>query len=151
MTEPRTVPAAPCHCGCGGFPKLPTSRYLPGHHKQRPHPLEGRYDVDPATDCWVWSGYRVQNGYGQLTYRCERWLAHRLSYFLHHGHLPPAPLQLHHVCTNRGCINPDHLEPATPLANRRAAPTKLDPEKAARIRALAPGMPRSALAERFGV
>jgi hypothetical protein len=135
VNEPTTA-AGTCACGCGGRPRLRTSRYLPGHHKQRPDPLAGRYRVDAATGCWVFQGYKLWNGYGQVTYRCRRWLAHRLSYFLRHGELPEGDLQLHHACANRACVNPDHLVPVTGVENRRAAPTKLDPCKIARIFAM---------------
>ncbi len=139
-----------CACGCGEIPRRRTSRFLPGHHKQRHDPLADRYVVDEH-GCWVWQGYRVKNGYGQLTYKRTRWLAHRLSYCLCHGELPEDDLQIHHRCANRACLNPDHLEAVTPIENRRAAPTKLDPEKVRQIRDLGDRLPQGQIAARFGV
>ncbi len=139
-----------CACGCGGTPRRRTSRYLPGHHKQRRHPFADRYVVDEH-GCWVWQGYKVKNGYGQLTFKRRRWLAHRLSFSLHHGDLPEGDLQVHHRCANRACINPDHLEAATPVENRRAAATKLDSDKVAQIRDLEGTLSQGEIAERFGV
>ena len=139
-----------CACGCGGVPRRRTSKYLPGHHKQRRDPFEGRYVINEE-GCWVWQGCQVKNGYGQLTYRRRRCLAHRLSYFLYHGELPAGDLQVHHRCANRACINPAHLEAATPVENRRAAATKLDREKVEQIRELAGDLSQPQIAKRFGV
>ena len=139
-----------CACGCGGVPRRRTSRYLPGHHKQRRDPFAGRYGIDDQ-GCWVWQGCQVKNGYGQLTYKGWKGLAHRLSFLRHYGALPEGDLQIHHLCANRACINPDHLEAATPIENRRAAPTKLDPEKVAQIRELGDHLSQGEIAARFGV
>ena len=139
-----------CACGCGGVPRRRTSKFLPGHHKQRADPFAGRYVVNEH-GCWVWQGYCLPGGYGQVTYRRQSWLAHRLSYFRHYGELPEGDLQIHHRCANRACINPDHLEAATPIENRRAARTKLDPDKAKQIRELGGTLSQGEIAERFGV
>ncbi len=140
----------PCACGCGETPRRRTSRWCAGHHKQRQDPLTDRYLVDEH-GCWVWQGYCLPGGYGQLTFRRDSWLAHRLSYYRHYGELPAGDLQVHHTCANRACLNPDHLEAATPVENRRAAPTKLDPEKVAQIRDLGDRLSQGEIAARFGV
>ncbi len=139
-----------CACGCGETPRRRTSRYLPGHHKQRRDPFADRYVINEH-GCWVWQSYRVKNGYGQLTFKRRRWLAHRLSFFLCHGELPEGDLQIHHRCANRACLNPEHLEVATPIENRRAARTKLDSGKVMQIHNLGGTLSQGEIAERFGV
>ena len=62
--------------------------------------------------CWLWGGYRDRYGYG----RVRGVLAHRISYTLFVGEIP-AGLQLDHLCRNRSCINPRHLEPVTAREN----------------------------------
>jgi len=60
-------------------------------------------------DCWEWTGVRQRNGYG----RCRRGdrdvLVHRLAYQVAVGPIPEG-LQVDHLCRNRACIRPDHLE-----------------------------------------
>lgn len=71
------------------------------------------------TDCWEWSGYRNDRGYGK--YGGE--YAHRISYAIHNG---PLELGKHidHMCGNRACVNPSHLDQVRPVINLRRAAVK---------------------------
>lgn len=62
--------------------------------------------------CWEWAASRFGNGYGQF----RRELAHRAMYKFLVGDIPTG-LTLDHLCRNRGCVNPDHLEPVTIRVN----------------------------------
>ena len=62
--------------------------------------------------CWLWIGSLHSNGYGQF----RNLLAHRFSYTLHKGPIPYG-LQIDHLCRNRGCVNPKHLEAVTGKTN----------------------------------
>lgn len=84
--------------------------------------LEERFwaKVRKTDTCWVWTGAK-RNGYGHFfvariggvdTYD----YAHRISYRLLVGPIPEH-LQLDHLCRNRSCLNPAHLEPVTPKEN----------------------------------
>src|SRR3954467_13693409 len=68
-----------------------------------------------GTSCWTWTR-GLNNGYGQVCYRGHNHNAHRLSYELFRGPIPDG-LQLDHLCRNRACIYPGHLEPVTSAAN----------------------------------
>lgn len=66
---------------------------------------------DLASGCWPWlrSGSK---GYGRLVVRGVRKLAHRYFYEEMRGPIPSG-LTLDHLCRNRACVNPWHLEPVT--------------------------------------
>ncbi len=72
--------------------------------------------IEQSDGCWVWVGEVLPNGYGRLVYRRKRVLAHRLSYYLHRGAIP-AGAQIDHLCRNRTCVRPDHLEAVSPREN----------------------------------
>lgn len=58
--------------------------------------------------CWEWTGPR-SNGYGRIRAAGRNMLAHRYAYELRKGPIP-ADLTVDHLCRNRGCVNPDHME-----------------------------------------
>jgi hypothetical protein len=86
-----------------------------------------RYEVSEVTGCWVWSGAVNERGYGIVgTARHGTMRAHRVAYERLRGPIPPG-LQLDHLCRNRRCVSPDHLEPVTNAENsRQGARAKLN-------------------------
>lgn len=63
-------------------------------------------------ECWLWAGARLDAGYGYLEVDGKRVLAHRVSYELTYGPIPPG-LVIDHLCRMPQCINPAHLEAVT--------------------------------------
>ena len=86
-------------------------------------PPEGRFfsKVEQQGECWVWTGGGNGTGYG-LFYPVKRGntLAHRWSWVFFRGPIPDG-LQLDHLCRNKRCVNPDHLDPVTPKVNTQRA------------------------------
>jgi len=122
-----TIPLGKCQCGCGadtniakktisakGIVKGRPMRYLRGHGSSWRE--TGGYAVDAVTGCWVWQRSTSLQGYGQVWYNGKLHRAHRLFYELHRGPIPEG-LQIDHVCGNRLCVNPEHLEPVTAIEN----------------------------------
>lgn len=108
-----------CLCGCGRVTKVAKKndswhgdvkgkprRFVRGHHRRLSD--EARYKVEDrghSTSCWVWRGYVGAHGYGYTGTD----LAHRYFYEKYVGPIPKG-LILHHACSVKTCVNPDHLE-----------------------------------------
>lgn len=66
--------------------------------------------------CWVWTAALSSTGYGRVRWEGKVWQAHRLTYSLTAGE--PGP-ELDHLCRNRACVNPAHMEPVSHAENIR--------------------------------
>jgi hypothetical protein len=71
-----------------------------------------------SSGCWEWQASCLKNGYGQVRFKWDMWLAHRLTYELLIGPIPEG-LTIDHLCRNKPCCNPAHLEPVTQEENYR--------------------------------
>lgn len=80
--------------------------------------LAEKVTVDAETSCHNWTGYIQSAGYGSLRVEGRSVLTHRLAYELARGPIPVG-LVIDHLCRNRRCCNPDHLEAVTNHENLR--------------------------------
>jgi hypothetical protein len=174
-TEVLTIPVGLCQCGCGGLTRLATKtdrsagcvkgeprRFIQGHKLPPVHgsddPLAPIYKkhipsyiVDSETGCWNWQRAKTTAGYGTVTVDDKTRLAHVVSYESKFGPVPEG-MELDHLCRNRGCINPDHLEPVSHAENtQRGRLGKIDHEIARRIREDRKTDSVIVIAKRYGV
>jgi len=72
--------------------------------------------VDTSGACWEWTACVSPEGYGRFSLGRQPRYAHRVAWAMIVG-LPPVGLDLDHLCRNRLCVNPEHLEVVTRSVN----------------------------------
>lgn len=118
---------------------------------------------DNHADCWLWTSTTTENGYGRFS-TDHRWVAaHRYAHETLKGPIPDG-MQVRHLCHNRLCCNPMHLDYGTAKQNTQDSidagrfvrgvthgNSKLTDEKVIQIRQNPEGLKSYQLAEKFGV
>jgi hypothetical protein len=155
MDDTATTPTALCKCGCGepapiakmtdtkrGYVKGQPRDFVRGHHlRLRPiakHKTERFKVVDRGyeTACHIWLLSLTAKGYGQEWDRDRGRMnfAHRLAYERAHGALPDGT-EIDHLCSQRACVNPEHLQAVAHVINIDRA-RRITDDQIARIRQL---------------
>ena len=97
-----------------------------------PERAQAKINPNQDTGCWLWTGSGDSNGYGQIRVAGRTIQAHRFTYSELVGTIP-AGMVIDHLCHNRRCVNPEHLEVVTQQVNswRRAG---ADPDSITGVR-----------------
>jgi hypothetical protein len=92
-------------------------RVLTGWNRLPPR-IAAKISPEPMTGCWLWTGAMCgsDTAYGQTSIDRKKILAHRVVYEVFKGAIP-AHFHIDHLCRQRSCVNPDHLEPVTSREN----------------------------------
>jgi hypothetical protein len=77
--------------------------------------FEAKYTVQP-NGCWQWTAHLSPKGYPRFRVGRKIVRAHRFAYETHRGPIPDDKV-IDHLCRNRGCVNPDHMEVTTNREN----------------------------------
>lgn len=162
--QDQRIPLGYCQCGCGaktglasktsarnGWVKGQPLRFVRNHNRTGAR-LGPEYIVEDRghkTPCWTWQRLKAKDGYGRVWSSGAVKLAHRIYYESEQGPVPEG-YELDHLCRNRGCVNPTHLEVVSSAENvRRGQKTKLTPEDIEAIRASKES--NRELGRRFGI
>jgi HNH endonuclease len=92
--------------------------------RRRPPISSADYRIEDrgfVTPCWIWKHFIRWNGYADVSHQGKKRRAHVVSYLERVGSIPEG-LELDHLCRQRACVNPDHLEPVTRSENLRRSP-----------------------------
>lgn len=101
--------------------ELEQRKWIAGHSEYMQR-LENSFLSDKLNHCWIWQGpnsgkgNKAGRGYGRIKYRSKTHAVHRISYVLWNGPIP-GKKQVDHICNNRLCCNPNHLQLVTSKKN----------------------------------
>lgn len=122
------------------------------------HKRIDRYRIEDRgheTPCWIWNLSTDGRGlYPQVKYEGRTQQAHRVEWERRHGRPLPGghSIELHHLCEQTLCVNPDHLEPLPVLDHRREhSGASMDIARAVRARYEPRVVTAPMLAAEFGI
>lgn len=115
--SPRTVlsPDARPHYAHLAHPR---PEFIRPELRRLPEYIAVKIEIDEEAGCWNWTARFDRQGYGRIRYAQREFAAHRAVYEFLTGAIPDG-LTIDHLCCNKACVNPDHLEPVDGPENTR--------------------------------
>src|SRR3990167_2394968 len=80
----------------------------------------GKFDLRSKEECWNWKAHKFEAGYGMFSLARpgrKTWAAHRIAWVMGNNQDVPQGMVISHLCSNKACVNPRHLELATYYKN----------------------------------
>ena len=114
LRAPRQSPPGPAPPGRQRL-KMPIRKHWRNGLAKVPDSFLKRVNIHPD-GCWEWTGATDTSGYGRYRYGGRHEPTHRLLWKLTVADVA-GDLELDHLCRNRVCCNPDHLEPVSRREN----------------------------------
>lgn len=154
-----------CECGCGlpaplwkatartlGRIKGQPARFINGHCNRKTSKGPG-HEVDSVTGCWNWTGSLDVLGYGRVWIGNRKTKKAHRQYYERYVGLIPDGLTIDHLCRNKRCVNPAHLEAVSADENARRANSKLNHDQRAEVQRLyeRDGLSAREISKQFGV
>lgn len=86
--------------------------------------------VEIIESCWIWNGVPSTSGYGKISIENTPKYTHRVMFEYYYGQICP-DLQIDHLCKNKLCVNPIHLEQVSQKTNilRSECPSAINARK----------------------
>ena len=72
--------------------------------------------IELPNGCHQWQGPLDKDGYGYFFLRRKSRRAHRVAWYMQRGGIPEG-MVINHICRNRWCVNPQHMQLLTPREN----------------------------------
>lgn len=69
------------------------------------------------SNCWIWKSFKDKAGYGKTLFKGKKHYVHRVAYMLHNEVLIDSTIIIRHICNNKSCCNPLHLQKGTQKDN----------------------------------